>query len=53
MINMHHLLNTYRPHQARQILITTMEKQIERRKEFLKDLDQYGVRASLVHRVGR
>jgi len=38
--NMHHLINTYRPHEARQTLITMMEKQIERRKEFLKSLNE-------------
>eukprot|EP01129_Flabellula_baltica_P011100 TRINITY_DN4789_c0_g1_i1.p1 TRINITY_DN4789_c0_g1~~TRINITY_DN4789_c0_g1_i1.p1 ORF type:complete len:208 (-),score=46.94 TRINITY_DN4789_c0_g1_i1:19-642(-) len=38
--NMHHLINTYRPHEARQMLVTMMEKQIERRREFLKSLDE-------------
>lgn len=32
-VNMHYLLNTYRPHQARQTLISQLEEQIERRKQ--------------------
>ena len=39
--NMHHLINTYRPHEARQTLITMMEEQIKRRKKFLDSLDEY------------
>lgn len=30
--NMHYLINSYRPHQARQTLITLMEEQIKNRK---------------------
>ncbi|KAJ3381978.1 Mediator of RNA polymerase II transcription subunit 7 [Lobulomyces angularis] len=38
LINMHYLLNGYRPHQARDILILMMEQQIQRRKEMKEEL---------------
>uniref|UniRef100_A0A6B2LHL6 Mediator of RNA polymerase II transcription subunit 7 n=1 Tax=Arcella intermedia TaxID=1963864 RepID=A0A6B2LHL6_9EUKA len=37
--NMHHLLNLYRPHQTRQVVIALLEQQIERRKTFLKSIE--------------
>jgi mediator of RNA polymerase II transcription subunit 7 len=40
IINMHHLLNLFRPHQARQTLITMLEEQIERRKQWIIRLQQ-------------
>jgi len=40
MVNMYHLLNTYRPHQARQTLIAMMEEQIERRNKFIGVLQE-------------
>ncbi|OIW01253.1 hypothetical protein TanjilG_10414 [Lupinus angustifolius] len=36
--NMHHLLNSLRPHQARATLIHIMELQIQRRKEAVEDI---------------
>ncbi|CAL0304502.1 unnamed protein product [Lupinus luteus] len=36
--NMHHLLNSMRPHQARATLIHIMELQIQRRKEAVEDI---------------
>lgn len=32
----HHIINTYRPHQARQTIITILENQINRRKQLLE-----------------
>lgn len=35
----HHIMNSYRPHQARQSIITILENQIKRRKQILELLD--------------
>lgn len=40
-VNMHHLINSYRPNEARQILISMMEEQIKRRQETMKNIDRY------------
>lgn len=36
--NLHHLLNSLRPHQARATLIHILERQIERRKQAIEDI---------------
>ncbi|KAK1397639.1 Mediator of RNA polymerase II transcription subunit 7 [Heracleum sosnowskyi] len=36
--NMHHLLNSLRPHQARATLIHMLERQIQRRKQAVEDI---------------
>ncbi|XP_073132347.1 mediator of RNA polymerase II transcription subunit 7a-like isoform X1 [Henckelia pumila] len=36
--NLHHLLNSLRPHQARATLIHILEQQIERRKQAVEDI---------------
>lgn len=40
MMNFQHLLNQYRPHEARETVITMLEKQLERRKEVLSLLKE-------------
>ncbi|XP_007029120.2 PREDICTED: mediator of RNA polymerase II transcription subunit 7a isoform X2 [Theobroma cacao] len=39
--NLHHLLNSLRPHQARATLIHILELQIQRRKQALEDIKRY------------
>ncbi|XP_073052422.1 mediator of RNA polymerase II transcription subunit 7a-like [Primulina eburnea] len=38
--NLHHLLNSLRPHQARATLIHILEQQIERRKQAVEDISR-------------
>ncbi|KAG2569905.1 hypothetical protein PVAP13_7NG421300 [Panicum virgatum] len=38
--NLHHLLNSLRPHQARATLIHMLESQIQRRKQAIEDIKQ-------------
>ncbi|KAL8491805.1 hypothetical protein ACS0TY_023417 [Phlomoides rotata] len=39
--NLHHLLNSLRPHQARATLIHILELQIQRRKQAVEDIKRY------------
>jgi mediator of RNA polymerase II transcription subunit 7 len=39
-INAHHLLNLYRPHQARESLILMMEEQLDRTREEIQQIDR-------------
>jgi len=40
IVNMYHLLNTYRPHQARARLISMMEEQLNSRNEMIQTIDK-------------
>ncbi|CUM65281.1 uncharacterized protein PRCAT00002915001 [Priceomyces carsonii] len=40
LINISHILNTYRPHQSRESLITLLKKQIETKKNEINDIDR-------------
>ncbi|CAI9091054.1 OLC1v1025973C1 [Oldenlandia corymbosa var. corymbosa] len=45
--NLHHLLNSLRPHQARATLIHILELQIQRRKQAVEDIKRYNVSSIL------
>lgn len=40
LINMNHLLNTYRPHQTRESLIMALKKQIEKKRSEIDNIDE-------------
>lgn len=49
-LNMHHLINEYRPHQARETLILMMEEQIDRRRAEVEAMRQMRERVEEVLR---
>lgn len=40
LININHILNTYRPHQSRESLIMLLKKQIEKKRNEIKEIDE-------------
>jgi mediator of RNA polymerase II transcription subunit 7 len=51
-INAHHLLNLYRPHQARESLILMMEEQLDRTRDEIDEIDRTKLRIeSLLQRL--
>lgn len=40
LININHILNTYRPHQSRESLIMLLKKQIEKKRDEIKEIDE-------------
>jgi len=46
LFNMHTVMNSYRPHQARSLIISQLQQQIARRRELLQLINRYGLCAA-------
>jgi mediator of RNA polymerase II transcription subunit 7 len=48
LVNLHHLANSYRPHQARAFVLTLLEEQLRRSKQLMEGMEKAVMQANEV-----